>query len=78
VVTVSATDGIRVLGSRSEVTQSFELYGSVHAARPVFFFSSSSPDQGHRIVRFARSVVADKQSYVNLEYDAGRALPVST
>jgi hypothetical protein len=85
VVTVSARDGIRVLGSRNDVAQSSEPYDSVHAERPVFFCSSSPPDHGHRIVRFAGSVVAGKHRCSGIrflrqsKYDAAaRALPVAS
>jgi hypothetical protein len=51
VETVSAIDGTRVRGSRSEAAQSDT---SLAAARLGFVLSSASLDQGHRIVGAAR------------------------
>ena len=82
---VSTIDGIRVLGSIIEVAQSFELCDSLHAVGPASSSSFPSPDQGHRIVRFATSVVGGKhcylgiRSYVNRNtIQAVRTLPAFT
>ena len=54
VVSVRAIDGIRVRGSVNVDVQSSAFSGAVHVVRPLLFWSSSLPDQGHRIVRSAK------------------------
>jgi hypothetical protein len=51
-VTVNASDGITVRGSVKDVRQSFDVTDPTHPDT-LSFFSSSVPNPGHRIVRFA-------------------------
>jgi hypothetical protein len=52
---VKARDRTRVRGASSELSQSFDSDGvAAHVGRLLLFWSSSLPDQGHRIVFCAK------------------------
>jgi hypothetical protein len=51
---VNATARITVRGSVNDVRQSFDPNELAHPSGTCFFLSSSVPEPGHRIVRFAK------------------------